>query len=267
MTPPVFLVPPGTLAGAAPSDAITLSGPEGRHAATVRRIAAGESITLVDGSGASALATVTGISGKDVVHADVVSVVHEPDPRPAVVVVQALPKGDRGELAVELLTEVGVDEIVPWAAAHCVTQWRPDRRERAHRKWAEAALAAGKQSRRTRFLHVADLATTADLIGRVSASALALLLDETADEPIAGHTLPEAGEVLIVVGPEGGLSDDERERLTAAGAVRVRLGPSVMRTSSAGMAAAAVLLARSPRWSAPPVMPRTPPAGPEGVEG
>jgi 16S rRNA (uracil1498-N3)-methyltransferase len=180
---------------------------------------------------------------------EVTALTSDAAPDPTVVVVQALPKGDRGELAVELLTEVGVDEIVPWAAAACVTRWRPDRLDRAHRRWADAALAAGKQSRRTRFPVVAPLATTAQVADRVAEAALAVVLDESSTTALADVTMPETGEVVVIVGPEGGITATERADFEAVGARSVRLGPSVLRTSSAGMAAAAVLLAPSRRWA------------------
>jgi 16S rRNA (uracil1498-N3)-methyltransferase len=149
---------------------------------------------------------------------------------------------------VELLTEVGVDVIVPWSAANCVTQWRGDRVERAHRRWADAAHAAAKQARRARFPEVAPLASTADVIGLVQHAALALVLHEGAERAIGDVAAPDAGDLVLVVGPEGGLAPAERTDLVAAGAAEVRLGPSVLRTSSAGIAAVAALLAPTPRW-------------------
>lgn len=249
MTPPVFVLPPAALEGAAPGSLVRLDGAEGRHAVSVRRLTAGENLDLVDGSGRRARATVVATPDRQTLEARVDGIDIEPPPEPRMVVVQALPKGDRGELAVELLTEVGVDVIVPWSAAHCVTQWKADRRERAHRRWSDAALAAAKQARRARFPSVAALATTGEVADLVRAAACAVVLHETAESPLAGVTVPESGDVVVVVGPEGGLSDEERAVLGAAGAHAVRLGPSVLRTSSAGMAAAAVLLASTRRWA------------------
>ncbi len=252
MTPPVFAVPASALADVGAEDVVRVSGAEGHHAVAVRRIGDGEPVTLTDGAGASAHGVVAGIIDRSTFDVRVTAITRDPEPQPRLIVVQALPKGDRGELAVELLTEVGVDVIVPWAAARCVTRWRADRVEKAHRKWVDAAVAAGKQSRRTRFPVVAPLTDTTAVVAAVAAADLALVLDESADESIAAHRLPDHGDVLLVVGPEGGLADDELESLTAAGASCVRLGPSVLRTSSAGMAAAAALLAPSPRWAPAP---------------
>jgi 16S rRNA (uracil1498-N3)-methyltransferase len=163
-------------------------------------------------------------------------------------VVQALPKGDRGEVAVETLTEVGVDEIVPWAAARCVTRWRDARGEKALARWRTTAQAAAKQSRRARFPVVAELAGTRDVAARVRRASLGVLLHEEAAQPLGAVEPPVAGEIVVVVGPEGGLSHEELAVLTGAGATAYRLGPTVLRTSTAGTAAAAALLSRTPRW-------------------
>jgi 16S rRNA (uracil1498-N3)-methyltransferase len=165
------------------------------------------------------------------------------------VVVQALPKGDRGEAAVELLTEVGVDVIIPWAAANCVAQWKADRVDRGHRRWLDAAHAAAKQSRRARFPQVEALATTSDVVSRVRSAACAVVLHETAESSISSVSAPHSGDLVVIVGPEGGISDEERAAFVAAGATTVRLGPSVLRTSSAGIAAVAALMAPTGRWT------------------
>jgi len=177
----------------------------------------------------------------------VAGVSREPAPTPRVVVVQALPKGDRAQLAVELLTEVGVDEIVPWAASRCVVQWRVDRAERALVRWRATAREAAKQARRAWCPQVTELATTTAVAERLQVAALPLVLHESATTPLGSVAVPEAGDVVLVVGPEGGITDAE---LSALGAARaVRLGPTVLRTSTAGAAAVAVLLSRTPRWA------------------
>lgn len=249
MTPPVFVLPPAALDGAGPGSVVRLDGAEGRHAVSVRRLGVGEELHLVDGVGCRVQATVVAVADRQTLEARVETVTVEPEPQPRLVVVQALPKGDRGELAVELLTEVGVDLIVPWSAAHCVTQWKGDRVERAHRRWSDSALAAAKQARRARFPVVAPVATTAQVSDLVRGAALGVLLHEEAATPVSEVSVPDTGDVVVIVGPEGGLSDEERTLLSAAGALPVRLGPSVLRTSSAGMAAAAVLLATTRRWA------------------
>jgi 16S rRNA (uracil1498-N3)-methyltransferase len=253
VTPPVFVVPQAELLEASAGSVVVVGGAEGRHAATVRRIGVGEPVTLVDGQGGRATGTVSAVPSKRVIEVRVQTTTVERVPAPRVVVVQALPKGDRGELAVELLTEVGVDVIVPWAAAHCVTQWKGERAERGHRRWVDAAQAAAKQARRARFPEVPGIASTAEVVERLAAAAAALVLHETASTPIGRIVLPAEGDVVVVVGPEGGLSDTELEQFAGAGAALVRLGPTVLRTSSAGIAGVAALLSASDRWSAPKV--------------
>jgi 16S rRNA (uracil1498-N3)-methyltransferase len=166
-----------------------------------------------------------------------------------VVVVQALPKGERGELAVEVLTEVGVARIVPWAAARSVAVWKGERAAKSLAKWRSTAREAAKQSRRSWFPEVTELAGTADLAALVAGADLAVVLHEDATVPLATLDVPATGRIVVVVGPEGGLTDDEVATLVAAGATSVRLGAEVLRTSTAGIAAVAALLSRTPRWT------------------
>ncbi len=168
---------------------------------------------------------------------------------PAVVVVQAIPKGDRGELAVEVLTEIGVAEVVPWAASRSVAVWKGERAAKSLARWRSTAREAAKQARRTWFPGVAELASTADVTALVAAADLAVVLHEEATSSLAGLVVPQAGRIVVVVGPEGGLSEDEVAGFVAAGAVSVRLGSEVLRTSTAGVAAVSALLAQTPRWS------------------
>jgi 16S rRNA (uracil1498-N3)-methyltransferase len=240
---PVFIAEPDRLA----LDQVVLDGAEGRHAATVRRLRPGERVDLTDGAGLLAECVVAE-SGRDTLLLDVLARHRQPAPEPRVVVVQALPKGDRGELAVETMTEVGVDEIVPWAAARCVTRWRPERRDKSLARWRGTAREAGKQARRAWLPAVSDLVTTAQVADRVAAAAGAVVLHEATVTPLSSLDLPAGGEIVVVVGPEGGLTDDEITALTAAGGRAARLGPTVLRTSTAGAAAAAVLLSRTGRW-------------------
>ncbi|QMU75580.1 16S rRNA (uracil(1498)-N(3))-methyltransferase [Streptacidiphilus sp. PB12-B1b] len=246
MTAPVFLVDTERLA---PVGAVVrLDGPEGRHAVAVRRLAVGEPVVLADGAGAGVSGTVVGVSGKDVLEVEVREQLAEPEPELRLVVVQALPKGDRGELAVELMTEVGVDEVVPWAASRCITQWKGERGAKALAKWRATAREAGKQSRRLRFPAVAEPMSTRQVAERLAGAALGAVLHEEGAQPLASAELPGSGELVLVVGPEGGVSPDELERFAEAGAAPYRLGRSVLRTSTAGVAAGALLLGRSGRW-------------------
>ncbi|QKG26254.1 16S ribosomal RNA methyltransferase RsmE [Actinomadura verrucosospora] len=239
----MFLAEPGRLR----ADRVVLDGAEGRHAATVRRLRPGERVDLTDGAGLLAECVVAA-ADKASLTLDVLARRTDPEPAPRLVVVQALPKGDRGELAVETMTEAGVDEIVPWAAARCVTQWRPERREKALGRWRNTAREAAKQARRSRLPEVADLASTGDVAARIAAASLALVLHEDAEEPLSAVRPPEGGEIVLVVGPEGGIADEELERFAAAGGRLTRLGPTVLRTSTAGVAAASVLMAATGRW-------------------
>ena len=175
------------------------------------------------------------------------SVTAEPGPSPRFVLVQALAKGDRDEQAVEAATECGVDEVVPWQAARCVVRWRGERGERSRRKWDAVLVAATKQSRRARRPVLGATATTDELVARVGGATAAFVLHEQARAPLATADLPPAGDVLLVVGPEGGITPEELAALEEAGAVAVRLGRTVLRSSSAGPAALAVLSARE-RW-------------------
>jgi 16S rRNA (uracil1498-N3)-methyltransferase len=248
MAAPVFFVDPD----AEPDDAgvVAVTGDEARHATQVVRLRPGERVDLVDGQGRR-LEGVVRSATRERLEVVVDRVVQEPEPAPRIIVIQALAKGDRGEQAVAAMTEVGVDVIVPWSAEHCVTRWSGERAERGVDKWRATARASAKQSRRTRIPEVPSLHSTANLGPWLSYAVLVLCLDESAQDPIAGMEMPDRGDIVLVVGPEGGLSDAERDYLVAHGARLARLGPSVLRTSTAGPVGAAVVLARTPRWGAP----------------
>jgi 16S rRNA (uracil1498-N3)-methyltransferase len=225
-----------------------LTGAEGRHAATVRRLRSGESLVLTDGRGGIATATVTEVGrGELSVRVDVVEL--QRPPAVQVTLVQAIPKGDRGELAVELATEAGVDALVPWSAQRCVVRWTADRATHGVEKWRSAARAAAKQSRRSFVPPVADLASTTDVVGLVGRAAAALVLDDAAAAALRTVQLPESGSVVLIVGPEGGLTEEELTVFHAAGAVPVRLGPQVLRTSTAGAVALGALGVLTGRWT------------------
>lgn len=245
MSLPVHLVE--SLAGATVGSVVEVTGDEAHHAVAVRRLREGEQVVLTDGLGTSVTGEVTS-TGKRVFSLTVGSVAREARPEPAVTVVQALPKGERGELAVEVLTEVGVDRVVPWAASRSVAVWKGERAVRSHAKWQATAREAAKQSRRSWLPTVTPLATTGDLAAVVAAADLAVVLHEDATAPLSAVDVPASGRIVVVVGPEGGIAPDELTALEAAGAHPVRLGAEVLRTSTAGVVAVAALLARTPRW-------------------
>ncbi|MFH8571231.1 16S rRNA (uracil(1498)-N(3))-methyltransferase [Streptomyces sp. NPDC017993] len=247
MTAPVFLV--DSLADVRAGGTLTVEGPEGRHAVSVRRLRVGEEVVLTDGRGGGAEGTVTAVEGKDRLTVVVDGLRTEAPAAPRITVVQALPKGDRGELAVETMTETGVDVIVPWAAARCVTQWKGERAAKALGKWRSTAREAGKQSRRLTFPEVTDPLTTKQVAALLAGADFAAVLHEEGSTPLATAELPATGGIVLVVGPEGGVSPEELAAFAEAGAAPYRLGRTVLRTSTAGTAATALLLGRTGRWS------------------
>ena len=243
MSLPVHLV--GSLAGVRPGVEVEVTGDEAHHAVAVRRLRVGERVVLTDGAGTSATGEVTA-TGKRAFSVTVTEVATPPEPMPAVTVVQALPKGERGELAVEVLTEIGVARIVPWAASRSVAVWRGERAAKSLARWRATAREAAKQSRRSWFPEVTELAGTDAVAELVREADLAVVLHEDATAPLP--PVGDAARLLVVVGPEGGLTDEEVATFVDAGATSVRLGPEVLRTSTAGLAAVAALLSATPRW-------------------
>lgn len=251
MTAPVFVVDDLSSVQAAPGATFVLEGPEGRHAVSVKRLRPGEDVVLTDGGGRWADCVVTAAEGKDRLSVEIGTRHEEPPPVPQITVVQALPKGDRGEVAVETMTETGVDAIVPWQASRCVTRWRGERGTKSLAKWRSTARESGKQSRRTRFPEVADAMSTGQVATLLAEADFAAVLHEDpryGSAALATAELPGGGRIVLVVGPEGGVSPEELAVFAEAGAKAYRLGASVLRTSTAGTAAAALLLGRTGRW-------------------
>jgi len=277
MSAPVFLAEAGDLGSLAPGDTYLLDGLEGRHAGVVQRRGVGERIDVVDGAGLRLTCRVTAVQASEVT-LQVVSVEREPSDGVSVVLVQALAKGDRDELAIEAATEAGVDAVLPWQAERSVVVWRGDRAAKSRARWVATVRAATKQARRASLPGVGDVVDAKGLAARtaqvVAAGGTVLVLHEEATLPIAQAALPAlpalgAGaqepaaqtpedsatgsdaprEILVVVGPEGGISERECTLLTEAGATLVRLGPHVLRTSTAGPIAVALLSERLGRWA------------------
>ncbi|WP_405135359.1 16S rRNA (uracil(1498)-N(3))-methyltransferase [Nocardia sp. NBC_01388] len=233
-----------------PGATAVLDGPEGRHAATVRRIRVGEPITLSDGHGILADSEVIAAQ-KDRLELKVLDRRVAAPATPQVTVVQALPKSDRSELAVELMTEAGADAIVPWQASRCVSNWE-NKAHKAVEKWRATAKAAARQSRRAYIPDVADLHSTRDLVALVreakSGGAIVAALHESGAGRFTELSFEDVAEVVLIVGPEGGLDDSELKALAEAGADIVLLGPTVLRTSTAAAVALGALGALTPRW-------------------
>ncbi|WP_019928696.1 16S rRNA (uracil(1498)-N(3))-methyltransferase [Nocardia sp. BMG111209] len=234
----------------APGGVAVLAGPEGRHAATVRRIRIGEPITLSDGAGLLADSEVIA-TGKDRLDLLVLNRVVAEPVTPPVTIVQALPKSDRSELAVELMTEAGADVIVPWQAARCVASWER-KADKGVEKWRAAARAAARQSRRAYIPEVAELHRTADVVElirtTVAGGGTAAALHESGAGRFTELPLAAASGIVLIVGPEGGLDDAEIAAFTDAGAQAVLLGPTVLRTSTAAAVALGALGALTARW-------------------
>ncbi|MGH3521647.1 MAG: 16S rRNA (uracil(1498)-N(3))-methyltransferase [Mycobacterium sp.] len=228
-----------------------VGGDDGFHAATVRRIRAGEQLVLGDGAGGLARCVVEQ-SGRDGLRARVLGRWNVAPGRPSVTVVQALPKAERSELAIELATEAGADAFIAWQAARCVARWEGVRVDKGLRRWRAVARSAAQQSRRAHIPAVDGVLSTAALTQRirdvVASGATALALHESATGQLADLSLAQANSLMLVVGPEGGIAPDEIAALTDAGAVAVRLGPTVLRTSTAAAVALGALGVLTPRW-------------------
>lgn len=246
MTLPVFVA---DLDEATVDGILVLTGVEARHAATVRRIGRGETVSLTDTRGRLAVGAVLA-SDKAELSIQILELTQVPEPTPQLTVVQAIPKGDRGELAVQMLTEVGVDRIVPWQAQRSVAQWRGERAAKSLDKWRRTAFESSKQSRRTHFATVTEPLDTKQLPGLLQEADLVVVLHEDAVAPLALVDPTPAQRIVVVVGPEGGISPEEIEILGADNCQR--LGDTVLRTSTAGVVAASVLLSRTTRWKPEP---------------
>lgn len=243
-TPPVFLAEREQLQA---GERVRLTGAEARHAATARRMRPGERVNLSDGAGLVAEGVI-GRRGRDELEVEVRARREYAPPRPRLLAVQALAKGDRDERAVEVMTEAGVDVVVPWAAERSVARWRADREDKALARWRAKAREAAKQSGRAFIPEITGLTATAGVRERLAGAQLGVVLDGAAETRLATLDVPDRGDVLAVIGPEGGATPEELAAFESAGAVRARLGPTVLRSSTAGLAAAAILLERSGRW-------------------
>lgn len=226
---------------------VSVTGAEARHAVTVSRIAVGEEITVGNGAGLVVVGTVISAEHSEFV-VEAQSVSQTPAPSPAIWLVQALAKGDRDEYAVQQATELGVDGVIPWSAQRSIVKWEGAKVHKGHARWNAIVREASKQSMRSWIPEVAELASIAVLVA-LAAEARMLVLEPTAAAALSALTPDAAGrDVVLVVGPEGGIAPGELSRLEGAGATLVRLGDTVLRTSTAGPAAIALLSAQVGRW-------------------
>ncbi len=257
MSNPVFFTAPGTLDEQVPGSAFVLEGAEARHAVTVKRIAVGEAVDIADGAGKRLTGTVTAVAPGELT-VECLDVADEPRPGTRLVLVQALAKGDRDELAAETATELGIDAVIPWQAERSIVRWKAERATKAHAKWQSVVTAAAKQARRAWIPEVRAAVDGTGLQAAVAAADLAVILHEDAVRPLR-HVLEswletaqpgDAGsrEVLLIVGPEGGISPREVTRLCDAGAVTALLGHHVLRSSTAGPAATVLASDILGRW-------------------
>lgn len=240
------------LAASAVGDRVTIDGAEARHAVTVSRIALGETIAI--GNGAGLVVTGRVVTAEHTELAIEVETVSMQERRsPAVFLVQALAKGDRDELAVQAATELGVDGVIPWTAARSISRWEGLKVAKGRERWSAVVREATKQSLRAWIPDVLNLVTTKQL-ARLTEGVRMFVLEPTAalalsELELGGDNVAVGGaDILLVVGPEGGIAPQELDALAAAGASIVRLGDEVLRTSTAGPAALAVLNLKLQRW-------------------
>lgn len=238
-----FVVPDCT--DAAIGELVRFTGAEAKHASLVRRVRVGETVTIGDGRGVWLEGAAEDVTASQVSVRITERRVHD-GPETRIVLAQALAKGDRDELAVQAACELGVDEVIPWQAARSVSRWEGPKAAKGRERWAAIVREAAKQAHRAWVPDVSAVQSTAQLAER-AAHARLLVLDPWTETPLTGIR-PDGRDLVLVVGPEGGIAPDELERLEAAGAERVRLGHTVLRTSTAGPAAIAVLSANLGRW-------------------
>lgn len=240
MSVPVFFVADLAL----DATSLHIDGDEGRHAATVKRLRIGEEIDVSDGVGVRARAIVSAV-GKDFVTVDVLAISQEDSPQVSFSCAQALAKGDRADLAIEILTEVGISDIIPWTAAHSIAKW-DENKSRA--KWQRTAKEASKQSRRSYIPRIHDVHSTQDICNLSDSFDVTIVLHEDGTVDLSTIELPKVGSVMIVVGPEGGISSTEIYSFEQSGAVIARIGPTVLRTSTAGAIALGILASTTSQW-------------------
>lgn len=230
-----------------PGQLLELSGPEAKHAVSVRRMRVGEAIQLTDTKGLRVRGQVESIAGNSL-QVKVDSAVHEPVSKIQFSLIQALAKGDRDELAIQAATELGVSKVIPWESDRSISRWIGLKEAKGVERWQTIVTEAAKQSLAVWFPVVEAPVKGTGVAALVSAFDLVLVLDPTAKQGLGAVAIPEQGSVALVVGPEGGISEPELEALEQSGAIRVNLGAPILRTSTAGVAAISGILALSGQW-------------------
>jgi 16S rRNA (uracil1498-N3)-methyltransferase len=249
VSPATFLVPVESLAHAQVDSVVELDKAVSHHMA-VTRIQPDEVIDLVDGMG-TRVSGVISRPGEFLVH----MINHEQIPDLQVTVVQALLKGDRLERAIEMMTEVGAVGFIPWEADHGIVKWTAEKAKRNHLKWEHVVRASVEQSRRSFLPEVLPLVNSKALTTLFPNYDHVIIMDESGGyQRLSG--LPVDGlrvRVLLVIGPEGGLSEAERLTFTAAGNARMlTLGSAVLRGATAGVVGLSYLFTRFGEWGSAP---------------
>ena len=245
MVEPLFFAAIGS--DSAVGSSFTLGGPEAKHAVSVRRMTIGESISVSDGSGVKIRGKVTKVK-KETLEISIESIEELFAPKSQLVLVQALAKGDRDELAIQACTELGLFGVIPWQADRSISIWKAEKKQKGQARWQSIVTEAAKQSLRAFIPRVEQVLDSQELISALEVFDQVLILEPEADKSITEINPPAEGKVAIVVGPEGGISEQELESFRQSGFSSVRLGRGVLRTSTAGMAAVSYLQAKLGDW-------------------
>ena len=208
---------------------------DAHHAIKVLRISAGEIFNLSDGNGSWSLVSVDNVNKKSM-KVTVLETGYQEALKENFTIIQAIPKGDRIKESIEMSTEGGADRIVMWKAARSI-----GRADEKIEKLQQTAREASKQSRRFRIPAVVGVATTKEIIDEIAKVDLALVFHESATMTISQVVSPGAQKIAIIIGPEGGLTDEELETFAGAGAKVVLMGRPILRSAHAGLAALAAV--------------------------
>lgn len=249
MTDHLFYASPGALTAA--GSEVTLDADTSRHAISSMRLGKGGTLLVADGEGWIGSATVLNPDSRQaVVRID--DLHQEPQPDLEINLVQALAKGDRDLMAVQMATEIGVDAVTAWQAERSIVRIRPERAAKLQAKWAATVKTAAQQARRARIPYLHDPVTgtgIADLHDPATGKIVVVLHEDGTQTLESGlQSFSQAQQLNIVVGPEGGVTDAELEAARQAGASVVRIGRNVMRSSTAGPVAISLLQQMLGRW-------------------